>query len=102
MPSQSTWMKVAVGVAAVILVWCLLNMRKCGHRKSYHSMPIMTSAPMLVPEKFAPYEPEDDGDDDGEEEYADYMPAEEEKNAEQYVDAADVYSHPDFSSELLD
>ena len=93
-------MKIAVGVAVVVLIYCLISMNKCQCRQGKSTaIPMVTAIPMKRPEKFAPYEPEDEEEDDTEY-YSDYVPAQHER--EDYVDAADVYSTPEFRSELLE
>lgn len=101
MPSRATWMKIAAGVVAVILVYCLLNYnRRSGGGGCRHQMPsaipVVTAVPVRLPEKFAPYEPEEEEQEY--EQYADYVPAQ----REEYIDAADVYSPTQFKTELLD
>ena len=119
MLSRSAWTKVAVGVAAVVIVYCMLQMVKC-NCKSGHSasaaygklklrpqmptaIPVVTAVPLPRPEKFAPYEPEED---EAEEYYADYVPPEDYTDypdtRETYVDAGDVYSPPEYQSTLLE
>lgn len=103
MPTRSTWMKIAVGVAVVTLIYCLISMNKCKcNRGGMTKVPVVTAIPITRPEKFAPYEPQDEieMEDDMEEYYSDYIPAQQER--EDYVDAADIYSTPEFRSELLE
>ena len=96
MLSQSTLVKIAVGIVAVLLIFCLIKMKKCKHRQ-YNMPPVVTAIP-VPPEKFAPYEPEEDDEED----YADYVPPEEQAPVvEDYVDASDVYAAPDSSTHLL-
>lgn len=101
MPSRSTWIKIAVGVAVVTLLYCMISMNRCDCKKkmgySQAKTPFVTTVPIMRPEKFAEYEPEEEEE---EEYYSDYIPAQEER--EEYVDAADVYSTPEFRSELLE
>ena len=107
MLSRSTWTKIAVGTLAVILLYCLISSSRCNCNKKARKLPIVTAVPMMVrPEKFADYEP----DEDPEEEYADYMPDQEEEDMQEdytdpnpdWVDAGNMYSSPEYKSELLD
>lgn len=122
--NQKTWTKIAVGVAAVIIIFCVLKMSSCNCKKAAvppkaNGIPVTlrsasfdpqeTSAPMVMtavplrrPEKFAPYEPDEDDEEEEQEFYADYIPAEtDSEQREMYVDASDVYSPPEYRSELL-
>lgn len=105
MPSRSTWTKIAIGIAVVLILYLILSSRRCRCNMPKSMVPVVTavpmrqvatSPPMVNPELFAPYDPEDEPEE--EEPYADYVPEE----REDYVDAADVYSSPEFKSELLD
>lgn len=103
---KSTLAKIAIGVVAVVVVFCLVQMMSSKNRASYpEPIPIVTQVPIAA-EKFAEYDPDDEGDDALLEEYADYVPAGAEYAAvpvtEEYVDAADVYASPDASGQLLD
>ncbi len=102
MLSRRTWTKIAIGIAVVVVLYLIVARRRCNCKRPV--MPVVTAVPLrqmptqqpiAQPELFAPYEP-----DDGEEEepYADYVPDE----REDYVDASDVYSSPEFKAELLD
>jgi hypothetical protein len=103
MPSRSTWTKIAIGVAVVVVLYLIVSRRSCNCKRA--AMPVVTAVPLrqmmttqqpiAQPELFAPYEPEDDME---EEPYADYVPDE----REDYVDASDTYSSPEFKAELLD
>jgi len=99
MPTRSTWIKIAVGVAVVALLYWLISMNTCKCKDPRHNkaVPFVTTVP-IRPEKFADYAQEEEDED--EEYYSDYIPAEQER--EDYVDAADVYSAPEFRSELLE
>lgn len=105
MPSRSTWTKIAIGVAVVVVLFLIVSSRSCACKRSV--MPVVTAVPIrqsvattqqpiVQPELFSPYEPED-GEEE-EEPYADYVPDE----REDYVDAGDMYSTPEFKAELLD
>lgn len=105
MLSKSTMIKIAVGVVAVLLIFCVLTMSKSKAKNIVTSMPLITTMPMQS-DKFAAWEPEDDDEED----YADYVPSDGQEEqmyvdspiAEQYVDAADVYATPNASGQLLD
>lgn len=102
MLSRSTWTKIAIGVVAVVVLYLIVSRRGCNCKRPV--MPVVTAVPLrqlptqqpiVQPELFAPYEPDEAEE---EEPYADYVPDE----REDYVDASDVYSSPEFKSELLD
>lgn len=102
MPSRNTWIKIAIGIAVVVLLYIIVSSRRCKCARTV--MPVVTAVPLrqmptqqpiAQPELFAPYDPEEDNE---EEPYADYVPDE----REDYVDASDVYSSPEFKAELLD
>lgn len=102
MPSRSTWTKIAIGVVVVVVLYLIVSSRSCNCKRS--AMPVVTAVPLrqmttqqpiAQPELFAPYDPEEDNE---EEPYADYVPDE----REDYVDASDIYSSPEFKAELLD
>jgi hypothetical protein len=94
-------MKIAVGVAVVTLVYCLIRMNTCKcARAGLTKVPVVTTMPIARPEKFAPYEADEEEEEEEQEYYSDYIPAQQER--EDYVDPADVYSAPEFRSELLE
>jgi hypothetical protein len=105
MVSKSILIKVAVGIVAVVFVWCLFNVfvkKGGGSATPVPFIPVVTTIPTgPLPEKFAAYDPEDDGDDNLLENYAEFIPAEVEEK-ETYVDAGDVFASPDGSRQLLD
>ena len=110
--SKATWTKVGLGLLAVVIIWALLRLIR-GKKEAPKQIVLTTMAPSTsMPEKFVEYAPAGWEDDDEEEEVEDDAPAMEEysqyvppsdaaENEEQYVDAADVYSPVEFSSQLL-
>lgn len=103
LPSKNVLLKVGVAVVAVSLIYWFLNRRR-HHHHAWSGPPSM--APLILgpigpipsaPEPYAPFVT-DGGDDGGDEDYAEYIPPEDE---ETYVDAADVFDKPEFKNELI-
>jgi hypothetical protein len=97
---KDTLIKIGVGIAIVLIVWCLVGRGKCNCHKDQPI--IVTAAPLpqtlqgydTIPTYLAPV-----GEGYAEYEAEDYQDWDEEE--EEYADGPVEYSRPSFKSDLL-